>query len=27
MIDVLDADDHVAIARVFRKLRAALDDD
>ena len=26
MIDVLDADDHVAIARVFRKIRAALDD-
>lgn len=27
MIDVLDTDDHVAIARAFRKIRAALDDD
>jgi DNA-binding MarR family transcriptional regulator len=27
MIDVLDADDHAAIARIFRKIRAALDDD
>lgn len=26
MIDVLDTDDHVAIARAFRKIRAALDD-
>ena len=25
MIDVLDPDDHVAITRVFRKIRAALD--
>jgi DNA-binding MarR family transcriptional regulator len=27
MIDVLDADDHLAVARAFGKIRAALDDD